>query len=101
MFKKEEVRKLPDQQQETLAEVELRLAQKRQRISELARSYPGFFLVPAILGIIIFSLLIFSSQRRDPFAFCALAFFALIQFHASSPSQLRHFYEPTRNERSA
>jgi hypothetical protein len=84
MLKKEEIQKLTEEQQETLAEVELRLAQKRQRISELSRSYPGFFLVPTILGIIIFFSLIFSSQHREPLTFCAFALFALVQFHASS-----------------
>ena len=84
MLTNEQIGKLTDEQQETFAEVELRLARKRQRISELARSYPGFFLVPSILAMICFCLFLFSSERREPLTFCAFALFALIQFHATS-----------------
>jgi len=84
MATSEQIRRLTDEQQEALAKVELRLARKRQQLSEQARSYPGFFLVPSILALIVFCVFVFTPAHPKLLAFCVLALFALVQFHATS-----------------
>ena len=77
------IQKLTNEQQETLAEVELRLARRKQQLLEQARSYRGYRLVPSALVLIGVCLYVFRPSHIELLGFCILAAFALIQFHAA------------------
>jgi hypothetical protein len=79
------MKKLTSEQEEELAKVELLLIQKRQRLLELARGYPGFFLAPTVVAVICFWVSISKPAHWE--VFCLIWLFGLIQFHAVSISR--------------
>lgn len=78
----EQVQELTHEQQDTVADVQLRLFKKRQKLLKQARGYRGYMVVPVALGLIFFCLFGYGSDWRV-LSFCIFTCFAAIQFHAS------------------
>ena len=75
---KEQIQELTSEQQETLAEVELRFAQKRQKLLEQARSYRAH-VVLCLLGFA--AILILFLDKGDRVSFAVVVLFGLIIGH--------------------
>ena len=79
---KAKIRSLNTDQQEAVADIELRLFRNRQQLISRAKSYTGLVVFPSMLFLVVIGLLIFNIGYQIVFIFCIFASIVLVQFHA-------------------